>query len=433
MRGKSSRRYAFVVALATIAVSAIAGPAAARAASGDIYVSEPFAGPADVGAVIRVDPSSGQQAILAQQQDLPTTETNQIAFEPPGSVVVATGAAKKVVRVDLATGAQTVLTSDGNLTGVNGIAVAPSGQIVVTDVSNKVIGIDPNPPHAQSVISNSLLISNPKGIVAAPNGDLFLVVAGGIAGILKVSGGTTTQVSQSGVVTYANPQAVTRTDNGDLFVANRGGSNILRVPGGSGVPEDYVGAGDPNLDQPVAIATDRSGNLIVADVDVDFPANHAGIVRINAAKQTSIVTKDDLLQDARGVTVDTSAPPAPPATNPADTSVALTSSAKKTQSLKKKAITVTVTCGQEACTATASGTINVPGASAAKRFKLKKVTRSLAAGQTAKLKLKLGKKVRGAAKRALRRGKRVTAEIKVTAKDSAGNSATKNLNVRIKK
>lgn len=70
--------------------------------------------------------------------------------------------------------------------------------------------------------------------------------------------------------------------------------------------------------------------------------------------------------------------------------------------------------------ATASGTLNTPGA--AKTFRLKGIkSRRIAAGKRATLKLKVPKKALKAGKRARRRHKKVRAKIRVSVKDAAGN------------
>lgn len=94
-------------------------------------------------------------------------------------------------------------------------------------------------------------------------------------------------------------------------------------------------------------------------------------------------------------------------------------------------ITVTVSCGREACKATASGTVSVPGAS--KTFKLRPTTKPVDAGRKAKLKLRVPKKALRAVRRALRRKRKVTAKIKVRVSDAAGNARTKRRGVKIKR
>jgi hypothetical protein len=55
------------------------------------------------------------------------------------------------------------------------------------------------------------------------------------------------------------------------------------------------------------------------------------------------------------------------------------------------------------------------------------------AGGKVKLRLKVPRKARGQAKRALRRGRKVRAKIKITVKDAAGNSSSKSRTVRLRR
>jgi hypothetical protein len=92
----------------------------------------------------------------------------------------------------------------------------------------------------------------------------------------------------------------------------------------------------------------------------------------------------------------------------------------------------TVSCN-EACTAVGTGTLSVPNV--AKVYKLKKVTKYVAAGGKVTLKLKLSKKIRKAAKRALKRHKKVKAKLRVTVKDASGNTAPskkRTINLKLK-
>ncbi len=106
----------------------------------------------------------------------------------------------------------------------------------------------------------------------------------------------------------------------------------------------------------------------------------------------------------------------------------LTAAAGSKASLAKSALVVTVSC-DEACTATASGSVSVPGTS--KAFRLKPVTRALPAGARTKLTLKLSKKLIKAAKRALKKRKRVNATVNVGAADAAGNSSKAQRRMRL--
>jgi hypothetical protein len=58
------------------------------------------------------------------------------------------------------------------------------------------------------------------------------------------------------------------------------------------------------------------------------------------------------------------------------------------------------------------------------------VRRQVQAGQKVTVKLKLSRKARAAVKTALRRGSRIKAKVKVSARDSAGNTTTARPSIR---
>jgi hypothetical protein len=106
--------------------------------------------------------------------------------------------------------------------------------------------------------------------------------------------------------------------------------------------------------------------------------------------------------------------PAPDVTGPA-----LRLGGRRLQrALKARALLVRVRCPAEACAVGATGRLKVPRK---RSFELKSPTRQLAAGKTATLKLKLGRRVRVAARRSLERRAVLGARIKVIAADLAGN------------
>jgi hypothetical protein len=99
---------------------------------------------------------------------------------------------------------------------------------------------------------------------------------------------------------------------------------------------------------------------------------------------------------------------------------------KARQDVDKVTITVELS---EAAALTVSGTVNVPGAARTLRFRT--VRRQAQAGQRVTVKLKLSRKARGAVKAALRRGRRIKASVKVSARDSAGNTTTRRRSIRL--
>jgi hypothetical protein len=82
-------------------------------------------------------------------------------------------------------------------------------------------------------------------------------------------------------------------------------------------------------------------------------------------------------------------------------------------------------------TITVGGTVSVPNSS--KVFKLKRVTVNATAGKTVKIKVKLPGKAQKAARRALKRHRKVKAGLTVTARDAAGNTRSEKRSVKLKR
>ena len=96
------------------------------------------------GRIIRVDPATGVQSLVSQGGEL--VDPAGIAVAPDGTLFVVenvgVGPARDpaVIRIDPATGAQSVLTRGGNLCYPFGIAIEPSGNLIVTDFGDLTAG-----------------------------------------------------------------------------------------------------------------------------------------------------------------------------------------------------------------------------------------------------------------------------------------------------
>jgi len=99
-----------------------------------------------------------------------------------------------------------------------------------------------------------------------------------------------------------------------------------------------------------------------------------------------------------------------------------------------KYIRVNISCLDEGCVANASGTVRVPkiGATRAKLYKITKVTGVVPKGGTATVNPKLSNAARKAIKRALRRGRRITAKLEITVTDASGNARMLKRQVKLK-
>lgn len=88
--------------------------------------------------------------------------------------------------------------------------------------------------------------------------------------------------------------------------------------------------------------------------------------------------------------------------------------------------------GAEDCLVSATGFLSVPGA--AKTYRLSRVrSRRVAAGRKATIKLRLSRRARIAARRALRARRHVTAGVTVVVRDAAGNPRTLRRKIRLRR
>ena len=162
----------------------------------------------------------------------------------------------------------------------------------------------------------------------------------------------------------------------------------------------------PLLDDAVAEGGERF-SVALSSVD-GVPAGPAGSV---------VIVDDD---------------PASAAPPPADTTApAIARGGAATQRvLRQRGVFIVVT-PTEAGTVTAKGRVSIRGSS--KSLKLRPVTKQLADGRTATLKLTLKPKALTAIRRALEARKRPAAKVTVTATDAAGNLTTKSRTIKLKR
>ena len=121
-----------------------------------------------------------------------------------------------------------------------------------------------------------------------------------------------------------------------------------------------------------------------------------------------------------------------------DTSVSLSLTAKSPQrAVRQKGVLAVVRCPEESCTVVARGYVDIPArAAAAKRYRLRSVTRDLSAGRRTTLKLGFSRKLLQRVRTALRNPRtrtKLRATVSVTATDAAGNSRTRKTSVRLRR
>jgi hypothetical protein len=265
--------------------------------AGSLYVVDMGAfaqgtNPAADGRVIRVDPATGTQSLVSQGGEL--VDPAGITVAPDGTLFVVenvgVGPAQDpaVIRIDPATGAQSVLTRGGNLCYPFGIAREPSGNLIVTDFGDLVVGGSTQincPQDFGSVVrvapagGQSLLSFND-----VPNpGNLLRGVFGAA---VEASGGILV-VNQTGA--QAAVAAINPTN----------GSQTAVTPNSS--PGDAF-----ELPQRVAVLPD--GNLLVADYALND--QEGGLVSVDRGTGAArIMRQGTLFNNPLGVTTVVNRPP----------------------------------------------------------------------------------------------------------------------------
>jgi hypothetical protein len=128
------------------------------------------------------------------------------------------------------------------------------------------------------------------------------------------------------------------------------------------------------------------------------------------------------------------APVGPTGSSETPTQLRLSVRAARFQKLRRKVLTLRVTCNVR-CAITAASRVSVPRvrSKSSKSYKLRKVTATLTASKTKTVKMKLTRKVIRAAKRALKNRKRVVAAVGVTARDAGGTIRSARRSIRIRR
>jgi glucose/arabinose dehydrogenase len=260
------------------------------------------------------------------------------------------------------------------------------------------------------------------------------------------------------------------TPQGDLLYIDQGADTVQRIRYTNNAPTAVATANVTSGAAPLAVTFDGSGSTDVEGNTLSYAWDLDGDNLLDdstAAKPTFNYTTPGTytvtlkVTDSEGafgnatVTIKVSAPgttptPTPtPETKPAPKTInatpitpslgapvtgakgpTLVLAAARTQHLLgKRAIEVHGGC-LSACTLKATATISLPGAS--KSLKLRGISVKAASGKVVTLRIKLSKKTMRAIRRAMRRGKKVTATVTVIATDANGASSAKR-KVRLKR
>lgn len=221
----------------------------------------------------------------------------------PGDILVAdydafpdTGGG--VIRVDPSTGVRTTVSANGSPPGEPGfanpfgVAVEADGDILVADPDvfdggGAVFRVDPATGARTTVSANGIppggpTFNNPRGIAVEPDGDIIVIDSTGFGGTVisvdPVTGARTTvsaNGSPAGGPSFANPVGVAIEADGDILVADTSafsdsGGGVIRVDPATGarttVSANGSPTGDPSFRDPQGVAVEADGDILVADM-----------------------------------------------------------------------------------------------------------------------------------------------------------------------
>ena len=248
--------------------------------------------PAADGRIIRVDPATGVQSLVSQGGEL--VDPAGIAVAPDGTLFVVenvgVGPARDpaVVRIDPASGAQSVLTRGNNLCYPFGIALEPSGNLIVTDFGDLTAG---------GAIQIDCLQDFGSVVRVSPSGAQQLLSFNEMPAPGNVLRGTFgAAVDPSGAVLVVNQ---TSAQAAVAAIDSANGSQTAVTP-------NSTTADAFELPQRVTVLPD--GNLLVADYALnDQEGGLVGVDRATGA--ASIVRQGTLFNNPIGVTAVVNRPP----------------------------------------------------------------------------------------------------------------------------
>jgi streptogramin lyase len=265
--------------VAIVLVASAFGSSTALAAEGDILVLDGDSGNATV---VRVDRASGAETLL-----LPTGSLSgavALDVEVSGDIFVLENCCDdrgRIVRIDPTTGQQTVVTEKQVINDAADLAIEPSGPLLSTekfccstaDRANGagIVRTDPISGDQSLVSTNDWLIAHTDMRIAVTSDGTIYVLAptqsSGTSSLRLIqidpSTGRQTTVASGAVLTDASD--ITASPGGDLFISagSQATARILRFQRASGTITQIASRG--SLTQPFRLVVAPTGEIVVVD------------------------------------------------------------------------------------------------------------------------------------------------------------------------
>jgi DNA-binding beta-propeller fold protein YncE len=195
------------------------------------------------GAIVRVDPRNGMQSLVSKGGGL--VDPAAVAVAPDGALYVVenvgTQGVPAVIRIDPASGAQSVVAQGGELCNPFGIALEPGGDLIVADygtlsvngrpvvecplrTTGALLRID-RATGSQSIVSAGSLFQSPFGLAVEPSGRILVANEGvnataGVVAVDPVSGAQSTVTLNTRSDVFRMPERIALAPDGTLLVTD---------------------------------------------------------------------------------------------------------------------------------------------------------------------------------------------------------------------
>jgi sugar lactone lactonase YvrE len=227
--------------------------------------------PPNVGRITKIAQNGTSSQLTISGLTL-SSAPKQIAVDGSGNLYVADAGNSRIVIINPATGAASVLSTGSiTLSIPEGVALDAAGDIFIADTGNSRIVEVPAAGAAAAYTISGLTaptsLSSPEGIAVDLSGNLYIADAGN-SRVVKVTpsgigAGAGTALAITGT-TPTTPVSVAVNSFGTLYVADSSSSRIVTVST-SLVGTNFSNAHTLTNDSPAGVAIDLAGNVYVAD------------------------------------------------------------------------------------------------------------------------------------------------------------------------
>jgi uncharacterized delta-60 repeat protein len=143
--------------------------------------------------IIRIDLETQEQSLISRGGLL--TEPFDVAVDKDGNFLVTNGPSRSVVKIDRISGTQSTLSSNGFFSFPDDIIVLRDGRILVSDsINGQVIKIIPD-DGSQEIVAYGGFLNSPNSLTEAIDGSL--IVADGQSGIIRIDLDAETESAQT--------------------------------------------------------------------------------------------------------------------------------------------------------------------------------------------------------------------------------------------